>query len=279
MRSRPEIILLKLLIVINAVSIFGFATFGRHPELLSRWPWSISIFAVSYPLFARLQILVAFSALAAALSSVSRWRWGITFAIIFLLSSASELLGTTYGIPFGRYEYTELLGPAMLGRVPWLIPLSWFFMAVPSYRLARLAVSEQSFAWLRMVVGSLLLLSWDITLDPAMSHLSPFWRWENPGAYYGIPALNLLGWFVTGLVLMGVLELKFSQAWLSRVSSKFLISFYLANLILPVGMCVAAGLWLPVFVTSGVAAMLGAAIYLTSRREMNASFVKIDLTH
>ncbi|MBC7691840.1 MAG: carotenoid biosynthesis protein [Methylotenera sp.] len=274
MRSRPENILLTFLIVINAVSIFGFATFGLHPELLSRWPWSVSIFAVSYPLFARLQILVAFASLAVALSSVSRWRWWVSFAVLFSLSAASELLGTTYGIPFGRYEYTEFLGPAILGRVPWLIPLSWFFMAVPSYRLAQLAVGEQSFAWLRVVVGSLLLLSWDITLDPAMSHLSPFWRWENPGAYYGIPARNLLGWFVTGLVLISVLESKFSRVWLSKVSSKFLVSFYLANLVLPVGMCVAAGLWLPVAITSGVAAALGFAIYLALRRELNVSFAK-----
>jgi uncharacterized membrane protein len=41
----------------------------------------------------------------------------------------SELLGTTYGMPFGSYSYTTLLGPKWFDWVPLLIPLSWLTMS------------------------------------------------------------------------------------------------------------------------------------------------------
>jgi putative membrane protein len=242
MRSKKislEKCLIIALILINAVSIFGFSTFGLHPQLLSRWPWSVSIFAVSYPLFARLQIVAAFLALATMLTRVTRWEWLPSFLLLFFLSCGSELLGTTYGFPFGKYEYTGFLGPKIFDRVPWLIPLSWFFMA-----------------FYRIVLASLLLLAWDITLDPAMSHLAPFWLWNNPGDYYGMPASNLLGWFFTGLLLMVVLEWTAVRTWMSKVSSRYLALLYVVNLALPFGMCIAASLWIPVAVTCVIAAIL-----------------------
>jgi uncharacterized membrane protein len=56
---------------------------------------------------------------------------------IFIVSLASDLLGTAYGIPFGAYSYTELLGAKWFDRVPLLIPLSWFTMSWVCWVIAR----------------------------------------------------------------------------------------------------------------------------------------------
>ena len=53
----------------------------------------------------------------------------------------------------------------------------------------------------------LLLLAWDLALDPAMSYATRYWIWGDEGPYYGMPWLNLFGWYVTGVVLMAVLSL------------------------------------------------------------------------
>ncbi len=54
----------------------------------------------------------------------------------------------------------------------------------------------------------LLLTSWDFVLDPAMSQTTiPFWIWEQPGAFFGMPYENFAGWFGTGCVFMTVATL------------------------------------------------------------------------
>jgi uncharacterized membrane protein len=48
-------------------------------------------------------------------------------------------------------------------------------------------------------LASFVLLSWDLSLDPAMSYATRYWIWGSTGAYYGMPWLNLFGWYVTGI--------------------------------------------------------------------------------
>jgi len=263
MSNRIERALMGLLIGINGISIFGFSTFGLHPQLLARWTWAPPIFAASYAFFAKAQIVVSGLVLLISLARACRAQWLLSFAALYALSLTSELLGTTIGIPFGKYEYTPLLGAKLFDHVPFLIPLSWFFMAVPSYALTLQLLPQLKRSATRILAAAFLLLAWDLTLDPAMSLLTPFWRWETAGPYYGMPLLNLFGWFVTGLALMSVLELGNARRWIRALSPGFYRSFYAANLLLPFGMCAAAGLWLPVILTVA----LGIGFRLAQRHE------------
>ncbi len=246
--------MLGVLVTLNAVSIFGFATFGRHPEWLARYPWSVPVFAVANAAFAQGQILVSLVTLLLLLWSEVRWGWLAAFVSVVALSGLSEFLGTSFGIPFGKYEYTSLLGAKFLGKVPFLIPPSWFVMAIPSFGLATWLSRRHPARVYRIGVGSLLLLMWDLTLDPAMSFLLPFWIWEKPGTFYGMPWSNLFGWYVTGLAIMGAFEGLGVSRWLVRVNPRSLAIFYLANLMLPLGMVLVAGLWSSVLFTVGVTA-------------------------
>ena len=232
------------LILINAISIFGYGTFGLHPEWVSLWPWVPGVFSVAYPIFAQLQILAALGVFMMVVIRTMGRSWWPLFVATFALSLLSEWTGTTYGIPFGKYEYTHLLGPKIDGKVPWLIPVSWFFMGLASYgMISKIQGPRLNSRLFRVVLGSVLLLTWDLTLDPAMSFLTPFWLWENPGLFYGMPALNLFGWFVTGLIVLGTFEFFDAHERIQKLPSSFCLSFYLVNLMLPVGMVIVAGLW------------------------------------
>ena len=254
---RPERIALVLLYACTVSALVGYATFGLHPALLVGRPEAAAFYAIAFGLFAQLQIWVAWAALALYLALRCGPRWLPAFAAVYLLSLGSELMGTTVGIPFGEYRYTEALGAKWLGHVPVVIPLSWFFMALPSYALARAALPGPGRTAGRVLLGSLLLLSWDLSLDPAMSHATAYWVWGEPGTYYGMPLLNLFGWYVTGVALMAAFALLRVDGWLGRLSLRWLGAFYLANLLLPLGMSVAAGMWGAVAATvgAGVAAM------------------------
>ncbi|HYH83659.1 MAG TPA: carotenoid biosynthesis protein [Longimicrobium sp.] len=247
----------------TAMALAGYASFGTHPELLARYPGAAGFYGVSFLFFARVQILLAGAAIALFLAVYAGRRWLGAFAALYVISLGSELLGTTAGIPFGAYAYTEALGPRWFGHVPLLIPLSWFFMAVPSYALARGLLPIGSRTWERVLLASFVLLSWDLSLDPAMSHATRYWEWASPGPYYGMPLLNLFGWYATGAALMGALAALRADAWVERLPLGWLTGFYAANLLLPLGMILARGYWPAALVT---VAALGAAVLLARLR-------------
>ena len=243
---------LALVYVVSALSLLGFAAFGLHPDRLAATPGAASLYGWMLLLAPRAQITLAFAALALLLSRRTGARWLPAFGAVYLLSLLSELAGTTVGLPFGPYRYTDGLGPKWLGHVPLLIPLSWFFMALPSYAIARWRFPTSVAA--RVVAGSLVLLSWDLALDPAMSLVTSYWVWSADGPYYGMPLLNLVGWYVTGLALMIALSALRSDRWIASLPLRWLVAFYGANLLLPLGMSAAAELWGAVAATT--AAML-----------------------
>jgi putative membrane protein len=203
----------------------------------------------------RAQIVLAFAALALFLVRHAGFRWLPAFAAVYALSLSSELAGTTVGLPFGPYSYTDGLGVKLFGHVPALIPASWFFMALPSYALARRRFPDRSRAGSRILLGSLVLVSWDLALDPAMSLVTKYWVWGTEGPYYGMPLLNLVGWYATGLGLMAALVALRTDQWVVNLSFPWLAAFYGANLLLPLGMSVTAGLWGAVAATVGAGAV------------------------
>ncbi len=242
--------LLGLLALVTVGALAGYSTFRLRPELLSQMPGAIPVYAAAFTVFARAQIALAFLALAVFLWRATRLRWLPAFVALYVISLASELLGTTIGLPFGPYTYTAGLGIKWFGHVPMLIPLSWFFMALPSYALAGSPAQSASSrraslvaeAW-RIAVGSLLLLTWDLSLDPAMSNATKYWVWGSEGVYYGMPLLNLFGWYVTGVALMTALAALRADDWLRFLPRRWLGAFYALNLLLPVGMSIASGMW------------------------------------
>ncbi len=260
--ARVRAAALAVLLAVTGLMLAGFATFGLHPERLAEVPAAAPIYALAYRWLPGTHIWLSLGVLALALTTVARLRWVPAFLALYALSLTSELLGTTFGIPFGEYRYSPLLGAAWMERVPVVIPLSWFAMAVPAYGLARAALGTRRSRWLAVALGSVLLTAWDLCLDPAMSFVTRYWIWGDVGPYYGMPWLNLVGWYVTGVALMSTLALLRADEWIARLPARWLAGYYGANLLLPLGMTAAAALWPAVIATLG--ALLAA--WLLARR-------------
>lgn len=253
---------LIVLAAFTVVAVAGFGYYALHPENLPSTGLALRFYTVSFGFFAQAHILAAFAVLATVLVSRTGMRWIPALVGIYLLSFTSEHVGTGYGIPFGGYEYTGLLGTRLGPRVPLLIPLSWFLMALPSWVIARHLFPRRTA--LAVVVGALGLVLWDLALDPAMSFLTPYWRWEDAGPYYGMPWLNLLGWFVTGLALMGVLVATERRGAFQRLPVEWMLAFYGVVLAMPLGMLAVAGEWLGVAVTLAAFAVTGSVLRVVS---------------
>jgi len=254
---------LWILYAFTAAALIGYSTFGVHPELMSELPGAANFYSYAFRFFSVSTIWIAFATLALFLTRTVGIKWLPAFAALYAISLGSELSGTITGIPFGEYRYSPLLEPMWLGHVPIVIPLSWFFMSVPSYALARAVLPDSGRTRGQVVLlASAILVSWDLSLDPAMSHATQYWIWGTSGSYYGMPWLNLVGWYVTGLALMIALAALDADRWIAALPIRWLGGFYLANLALPVGMNIASGLWGAVLAAF---AALAAAWFLARR--------------
>ena len=65
---------------------------------------------------------------------------------------AVERAGTATGVPFGRYRYTGLLRPTVVG-VPVVVPLAWWAMGLPAREVAHAALGRRTSPALRTAVG------------------------------------------------------------------------------------------------------------------------------
>jgi uncharacterized membrane protein len=170
------------------------------------------------------------------------------------LSLCSELLGTSTGFPFGHYHYLSGLGYKIAGLVPFTIPLSWFYLGFSAYIIARAGLENLAIPQILKYAGaigfgSLLLTSWDFVLDPAMSQTTvPFWIWEQPGAFFGMPYENFVGWFGTGVVYMTVATLIWRAKPLIIPHNELglPLAIYLSNFAFATILSLAAGIYIPI---------------------------------
>ena len=171
------------------------------------------------------------------------------------LSLGSELLGTSTGFPFGHYSYLSGMGYKIAGLVPFTIPLSWFYLGLVSYLIARAGLNvDQKPSLIRhtgaVALGALLLTCWDFVLDPAMSQTAiPFWYWQQPGAFFGMPYQNFAGWMGTGALFMTVAAVlwKNKPLKLDRSQLSLPLVVYLSNFAFAAVMSCGSGFWIPMF--------------------------------
>ncbi|MEH2208194.1 MAG: gamma-carotene 1'-hydroxylase CruF [Nostoc sp.] len=198
------------------------------------------------------------------------------------ISLGSELLGTSTGFPFGDYSYLSGLGYKIGGLVPFTIPLSWFYVGLSSYLIARTGLKvAQKPSWGRHIaaigVGALLFTCWDFALEPAMSQTSlPFWYWEQPGAFFGTPYQNYVGWFGTSALFMSVAGLLWrnTSIKLERSQLNLPLVVYLTNFAFAAGLSLAAGFSIPVLL--GLLLGVIPAVVLWSRSSTTSAQVTVE---
>ena len=251
------------LIIFSTVAMLTIVNRPPGPWLLQEPAATVMRLAwtLSGPLYVTLGALAA---LALLMSWLGAGRALALFASATAVSLGAELLGTATGLPFGDYHYSGLLGYRVLGRVPFPIPLSWFYMLTGCLVAVarRNPNSNDRSAWRWAAVGALYLVAWDVAMDPAMVHTG-HWAWGRgdmfhaPGvppvlaalftapAFYGMPLSNWLGWLLTATLIARVMLWIVPPTAVRRfvAPSRVPVVLYLANGIMPVALCLRDHLW------------------------------------
>jgi uncharacterized membrane protein len=132
------------------------------------------------------------------------WRIAFRFAAAtIILAYLIERFGVRTGVIFGHYTYTGLLVPRLPGGVPLPIACAWLLSALGAVAIAR-RIAPFAAAPIVITVAALLSALLDACIEPTAAFIKGYWRWQEGGIYYGVPAHNFLGWFVAGLVINAV---------------------------------------------------------------------------
>jgi uncharacterized membrane protein len=141
---------------------------------------------------------------------------GVRNVVAFVLlavavSFTAEAVGVATGAVFSPYHYTDDLGPKILG-VPPVIQAAYVAMVYASFMTASaiLGVDGNSTGWpgaALALAATIVMVSWDLAMDPLQSTLEGNWIWEDGGAYFGVPIHNYVGWFGTALVFLLIYQL------------------------------------------------------------------------
>ncbi len=124
------------------------------------------------------------------------WR----LAVAGVAGWASEWIGVHTGYPFGRYHYTDALGPDISGAPLAMIP-AWILLA--GYARGVVSGLGLSNRWTAALLGAGWMTAVDLIIDPLAAGPLAYWAWAKPGLYFGIPATNFAGWLLISAMLMG----------------------------------------------------------------------------
>jgi uncharacterized membrane protein len=127
---------------------------------------------------------------------------GIAVFAACCLGSATffESLSLRTGFPFGHYYFTGVMGPK-ISQLPILLALAYLGVGYLSWVLASLilgaAPGSRSGVAVLPVIAACVMTAWDLAMDPIWCNIDRAWVWRDGGPYFGVPAGNYAGWFLT----------------------------------------------------------------------------------
>jgi putative membrane protein len=167
-----------------------FVAAGVLPD---EFDWTASIIIGLYGIIAFL------SEHRSRISPSSLFRVVGVLVLVYLL----EYIGVREGFPFGKYEYTPVLG-FQIGSVPVAIVLAWYTTIMMSRRIAAATVRLHGPARRATValLAGLLTVALDVALEPMAAFVKKYWIWSEGS----VPLQNYISWFLISSLIVYILE-------------------------------------------------------------------------
>ena len=127
---------------------------------------------------------------------------------LFGLGLAVEAIGVATGLPFGRYSYSEVLSPKLLG-VPVGIIFAWLMVVLSAFFITRYLLRKLRPDWNEAVllgISAGLALVSDFLMEPVAVYIQGYWTWHDRGFYYGVPEANFIAWGLISLLMVYLLN-------------------------------------------------------------------------
>lgn len=126
----------------------------------------------------------------------------------------AEQMGSSRGWFFGRYTYTDVLGP-QLGNVPLVIPIMWFALCFTGYTLASLLLWHRPVhprpGWvsggLTALIAAMIVTAFDLGADPYFVFVLKAWIMaKTDGGWFGETLQGFAGWMVIAYAIVAAFQ-------------------------------------------------------------------------
>lgn len=130
-------------------------------------------------------------------------------AISVSLGWFAEQMGSSRGWFFGRYTYTDVLGPQLLD-VPVVIPLMWFTLTYAGYVISNLIVWQSPVdgapglgnAAMLSFLAAMIVTAFDLGADPYFVYTLKAWIMaKTDGAWFGETVQGFFGWVLVAFAI------------------------------------------------------------------------------
>jgi putative membrane protein len=125
----------------------------------------------------------------------------LKFISLGLVLAGLEWVAVKTGFPYGQFEYTSLMQPQLFD-LPVLMVLIWPTIILGIWYVVKKIMARHEIKnWVvEMVLLMLLVVGFDLVMDPGSVQMG-LWSWGSiNGAWFGVPYTNFIGWAVFGLV-------------------------------------------------------------------------------
>ncbi len=185
----------------------------------------------------------------------------LILVVLGIYALAVETAAIKTGIPYGRFSYTDVLGPKLLGTTPWAVAFAYPPILLIAFWLA----SKFTRHFPRVILTAIFATIVDVVLDPAIVKLE-FWKWDSPGSFYGVPLINFAGWLLSGLIGALILHILWGKA--ERVKAPVAYSGF-AILLFWTGVNAGIAQKIPFGVGAAYALLIFAVIFLEKQQFKN----------
>ena len=128
-------------------------------------------------------------------------NWGFKFVIysisLCILGFIAELIGVNTGLIFGNYTYNNSVLGIKIMNTPLIIGFNWFILIYCTFIL----INKLKYpVIIRILIGGLIMLIFDLILEPVAIKLS-MWNWITDKT----PLQNYVAWFLLSCGFIGLL--------------------------------------------------------------------------
>lgn len=146
--------------------------------------------------------------------------------LIAILGLGIEIIGVNYGVPFGEYSYSYILGYQLLDT-PIIMGINWLMLVYAGVLTVHTFVSS---TWLKAILSGVLLVCLDLLIEPVAIKWN-MWTWQEPE----VPIENFLTWGAAALVFSLILSFTLERTTRNKMALPVILLQFLFFLIL--------GLW------------------------------------
>lgn len=153
------------------------------------------------------------------------WSKGIAVALfsIVILGLGIEIIGVNYGIPFGEYSYSHVLGIHLLDT-PIIMGFNWVMLVYAGVLTIHSFVKNK---YLKAVLAGLLLVGLDVLIEPVAIEWN-MWTWKLTS----VPIQNYLTWGIAAVIFSFILSAQLKPENKNKIALPVLLLQFIFFIIL-----------------------------------------------